>query len=82
MQPRPARRVAAARAAAFLLAAALALCLPLRCSAQSTEKERLLAFKGSFVNGADRLPSWDETINPCNGWAGVSCAVPGVVTSL
>lgn len=70
---------------AAALAAAWVLCLPLCCCAQSTDKERLLALKSSFTNGADKLPSWRESSDPCTNWTGIGCDIPGapgVVTRL
>lgn len=46
------------------------------------EKALLMAFKASFSNGEDVLPSWTKTTSPCDGttpeqpagpWKGVTC---------
>lgn len=71
--------VAAPRALAALALVSLLLlgaCQPAR--AQGADAAALLAFRATFTNGEELLPSWGGSQqDPCSGWAGVSCTGSG-----
>lgn len=76
---------AAAEAAAVARCAdpscTLPLVLPPPPAGQDEDRERLLAFKESLANGADKLSSWQPGTDPC-AWEGVNCSPGGRVTRL
>lgn len=65
----------------WLLLLLVALVAPQASSAQPTDAELLLWFKGNFTNGTEALPSWQPGTDPCTGWTGVTCT-DGRVTLL
>ena len=67
-------------AAVLFLAAAVAALLP-GARAASGDRERLLAFKDTFSNGAQKLSDWVPDKDPCVAgyYSGVGCLAGDVI---